>query len=131
MKTYLVLAIVFISNVVSAQTVGTYHKTVSGKYPHYYKEQAGDTAWSEDDQSQYDQAMSDAIEKLCVQSNEVKRAQAVLAKEKAVGQNTGYVDMTAIHDAGSKLVGLKSEMEPIAKIIKDETGKDASSYPCE
>lgn len=129
MKTLILMLLM--GSITHAQVIGTYHKTPNGKYPHFYKEKAEDTPWDDADQEKYDDAMDEAIHQVCVDSVAVKRAQAVLAHEKAVGKATGTVDMTAIHDAGSVLVNLKASIEPLAKIIHDETGKDVSTYECE
>lgn len=131
MKNFLLIFLVLFCSVGFADKSWTYHKTESGKYPHYYADAPGDTPWDDEDQKKYDEAVDQAISQLCLESEEVRRAQATLDNEKQVGKATGYVDATAIHDAGSQLVSLKSKIEPLAKIIKDETGKDASSYPCE
>lgn len=114
----------------NAQALGTYHKTADGKYPHYYVDKAGTEPWNEADQTEYDDVMDQAIDSLCFKTAQVERAQETINNEKEVGKSTGYVDAKAVHDAGLTLNRLKKEIEPVAKIIKDETGKDASSYEC-
>lgn len=125
---FLILTITFLSS--PAMAIGTYHKTENGKYPHYYAEKSTDTPWDDKDQAAYDQAMDEAIEELCFKSTEVKMLQDKIAEEKAIGKESGYIDATAIHDATANLLRLKKEIEPTAKTIKDETGKDASQYEC-
>lgn len=127
MKT-LILVISFFS--VQALALGTYHKTESGKYPHYYVEEPTDTPWNDKDQAEYDTAIDAAIEQLCFKTAQVKKLQSEIDEEKAVGKSSGYVNAKVIHDATVGLLKLKKEIEPTAKTIKDETGKAASEYEC-
>lgn len=114
-----------------AMALGIYHKTPNGKYPHYYKEKPTDTPWGEDDQTEYDNLIDQALEKLCFDTSLVAQQKEMIANEKAIGKSTGFVNAQVLHDAGAALVRLKKEIDPLAKIIKDETGKDASTYSCD
>lgn len=60
------IVVTLLSSLSFAGTIGTYHKTANGKYPHFYKESPGDTSWSDEDQEKYDAAMDEAIQQLCI-----------------------------------------------------------------
>lgn len=107
------------------------HQTATGKYPFYYADVEGqDNSWTEEMQADYDGKMDDTINELCIDTVAVQRAQATLEHEKEVGKMTGLVNKIAVHEAGSVLVNMKPIIAHLAKIVKDGTGKDASTYEC-
>ena len=127
---YLLLVLIFSTTVFAdGAPKKTLHKTAAGKYPIWYAPAPGD-AWTEELQADYDAKMDDTLNELCIDTVSVQRAQETIKHEQEVGKTTGFVDKTAMHDAGSVLVNLKPTVERLSKIVKDGTGKDASEWEC-
>lgn len=129
MKT-LFLVLIFSSAVFAGAPV-TLHQTKDGAFPAYFPFTPGDKPWDDEMQTEYDEEISGRIHTYCENSRRMSRAQEIIANEKQVGKETGYVNTQTIRDSGAIVVELRPTVEKAARQVKELTHKDIKSYGCD